>query len=48
MKNLTGAWTEDEVLEEVMKCDLLCANCHRELHSPYLNIENISSYFKNN
>lgn len=47
MKNFTGGWTEDEILEEVMKCDLLCANCHREIHSPYLNMQNISKFFKN-
>jgi predicted nucleic acid-binding Zn ribbon protein len=46
MKNLAGGFTEDEVLEEVMKCDLLCANCHRETHSPYLNIENLNNFFK--
>lgn len=48
MKNLVGAWTEDEVLEEVLKCDLLCANCHRETHSPYLEINNIELFFEQN
>ena len=47
MKNLSGQWTEDEILEEVLKCDLLCANCHRETHSPYLEISNIETYFNN-
>ena len=48
MKNFNGSWTDDEILEEVMKCDLLCSNCHRELHSPYLEIKNIEEFFKNN
>jgi len=46
MKNLTGAWTQDEILEETLKCDLLCANCHRELHSPYLTLSNIKYFFE--
>lgn len=25
-------WGQKRVLEEVAKCDLLCANCHRKLH----------------
>ena len=28
--NLTLAW--DTLVEEITKCDLLCANCHREEH----------------
>ena len=23
---------------EILKCDILCSNCHRELHNPQLNI----------
>lgn len=30
-KGNTMKW--EKVLEELDKCDLLCANCHRELHS---------------
>jgi hypothetical protein len=35
---ITGAiWnrckvTEEEIIEEIKKCNLLCANCHSELH----------------
>jgi hypothetical protein len=29
-----GHMAEEKLLLEVEKCDLLCANCHRELHNP--------------
>ena len=25
-------WSKQRILKEVKKCDVLCANCHRELH----------------
>ena len=28
-----GGVTEEEIFEEIKKCDLLCANCHCESHS---------------
>lgn len=30
-----------KLLEEAKKCMLLCANCHRELHYPFLNHDNL-------
>lgn len=33
--------TDDEILNEAMKCMLLCANCHRELHSPHTDIQHV-------
>ena len=29
------------ILDEVKKCELLCANCHAEEHNPELSIENV-------
>ncbi len=31
----------DELYAESCKCQLLCANCHREIHNPKLTIENV-------
>lgn len=33
--------TDDIILEEALKCMLLCANCHRELHNPNLEITHV-------
>ena len=35
--------TRDKILEELDKCILVCANCHRELHNPKLDNENIEN-----
>jgi hypothetical protein len=35
------------IMEEFKKCDLLCANCHREFHSPELDINNVLFLIKN-
>jgi len=29
---VTGTWGLKKIKEEMDKCDLLCTNCHRELH----------------
>ena len=29
---VSGGWSLDKIKEEIEKCDLLCANCHRILH----------------
>jgi hypothetical protein len=33
--------SDDDILNEAMKCMLLCSNCHRELHSPYTTIDHV-------
>lgn len=30
MRGLTRSW--EKIKQEIIKCDLLCANCHREIH----------------
>jgi hypothetical protein len=34
------------LMEEVEKCDLLCANCHREIHNPDLEIGDVKEKIK--
>ena len=34
--------SDDEILEEALKCMLLCANCHRELHNPHMDITHVT------
>ena len=29
---IKNGWSKDKILEEVAKCDVLCANCHRKEH----------------
>jgi hypothetical protein len=29
---VTSAWSEQRILKEIAKCDILCVNCHRKLH----------------
>lgn len=31
----------EAILEEVQKCELLCANCHAEEHNPELTLSNV-------
>ena len=35
------------IITEFNKCDLLCANCHREIHSPQLSLSNVKELIKN-
>lgn len=35
-RGLTRSW--EKTKEEVLKCVLLCANCHREAHSGYISL----------
>lgn len=35
-RGLTRSWKKTK--EEVLKCVLLCANCHREVHSGYVSL----------
>lgn len=32
-------WSFDKAFEELKKCVLICANCHRELHSSIIDLE---------
>lgn len=33
--------SDDEILEEALKCMILCANCHREMHNPHLDTNHV-------
>lgn len=35
-RGMTRSWKKTEI--EVKKCALLCANCHREVHSGLINL----------
>ena len=35
-----------KIRKELVKCILLCANCHQELHNPNLNINKLKSNLK--
>lgn len=38
----TSAKSWEDIIKEVEKCILVCANCHREIHSGMIDISNIS------
>jgi hypothetical protein len=40
VRKLSNSKMED-LVKEVEKCDLLCANCHRETHSPNLEMDKV-------
>lgn len=33
--------SDEEILNEALKCMLLCSNCHREIHNPYMDINHV-------
>jgi hypothetical protein len=37
VRGLTRSW--DKIKQEVEKCALVCANCHREIHAGVINLE---------
>jgi len=32
VSNMISGWSRERILEEIAKCDVLCANCHLKLH----------------
>ena len=35
--------SDDEILEEALKCMLLCSNCHREIHNPFMDMQHVKT-----
>lgn len=30
--NMLSKYTEEEIMEEIRKCEIVCSNCHRKIH----------------
>lgn len=47
-KRTLGNTSMERILEEAKKCELLCANCHREEHNPEASMDNMIQFKNDN